>query len=72
MKSDKQLFYLMEGQSIKCPVCGKSDLEEYDICDFCNWENDMQQYNSPDIGGGANDMSLNEAREAWKKGEPIY
>lgn len=71
MKSEKMPFYLL-GESVKYPVCGKSDLEECDICPFCNWENDSQQYYAPDVSGGANIMSLNEAREAWKKGEPIH
>lgn len=55
----------------KCPVCGKHELELYDICDHCGWENDPQQYEHPDKGGCANRMSLNEAREAYKEGRQI-
>lgn len=48
-----------------CPVCGKSEFEEfgdYDICPVCKWENDGLQYNNPDYAGGANHLSLNEAK----------
>lgn len=59
---------------IKCPVCGKYEFEnidDYDVCPFCNWENDDYQRRYPDEDGGANRMSLNQAREAWKKGEKV-
>lgn len=58
----------------KCPVCGKYTFQEnddYDICPVCMWENDGLQNKYPDLAGGANDMSLNQAREAYKKGEKI-
>jgi hypothetical protein len=59
---------------IKCPVCGKhyfSDRANFEVCPICNWENDPLQYDLPDEDGGANRMSLNQAREAWKKGEKV-
>ena len=59
---------------IKCPVCGKYEFEkedDFDICPICSWENDGVQMVDPDYGGGANKMSLNQAREAWKKGEKV-
>ena len=37
------------------------------ICPVCFWENDPVQLNDPDFDGGANEMSLNEAREAYQK-----
>lgn len=58
----------------KCPVCGKYFFEGYndmDICDVCDWCNDAVQEKDPDYKGGANRMSLNEAREAYKKGIQI-
>ena len=55
----------------RCPVCGKSELEEYEICEFCKWENDFQQLEHPDRKGCANRMSLNEAKEAYKAGKPV-
>lgn len=44
---------------------------DFDVCPVCNWENDGFQYRHPDEDGGANDMSLNQAREAWKNGERV-
>lgn len=56
---------------IKCPVCGKYEFQgenDYDVCEVCGWENERYQINHPDEDGGANYISLNEAREAWEKG----
>ena len=50
---------------MKCPVCGKYEFEEYgdyDICPVCNWENDNLQYDDHNYAGGANHLSVNEAR----------
>lgn len=55
-----------------CPCCGKTHVEEYEICDVCNWENDPVQSWKPDLKGGANQMSLNEARRAYKNNKPIH
>lgn len=59
---------------IKCPVCGKYTFkkrDDFDICPICNWENDDLQLSDPEFWGGANQMSLNQAKEAWKKDEKI-
>lgn len=59
---------------MKCPVCGKYEFEregDFNVCRVCNWENDGFQYRHPDEDGGANRMSLNQAREAWKNGERV-
>ena len=56
-------------EKIKCPVCGQYTFEErddYDVCEVCFWENDDLQLKNPDMRGGANKESLNEARAAWK------
>lgn len=45
---------------------------EFDICDICSWEDDDLQFENPDYRGGANSVSLNEARKAYKEGKPIY
>jgi len=56
----------------KCPCCGYYTLFEeppntYDICKVCDWEDDGLQYEDPNYEGGANDMSLNQARESYLK-----
>lgn len=58
-----------------CPVCGKTefpDVNSFDICKICNWEDDADQEENPDEQDGANHMSLNEAREAYKKGVRVW
>ena len=58
----------------RCPVCEKTIFEEYDsfdICYVCRWEDSALQESDPDYAGGANDMSLNQAREAYRKGIPL-
>lgn len=57
-----------------CPCCGKGLVEkghEYDVCDECYWEDDPVQFDDPDYRGGANHMSLNEARAAYARGEEV-
>lgn len=61
-------------EKVKCPVCGKfefDDRDDYEICDICFWENEEYQITHPDKSG-ANRMSLNEARKAYREGRPIY
>ena len=56
----------------RCPVCGEHYFEEigaYEICPVCGWEDDPLQRREPDFSGGANSMSLNEARKAYREGE---
>ncbi len=56
-----------------CPVCGQYEFPEedsYDVCPVCDWEDDGVQEDDPDYRGGANPMSLNEARADWKKRNP--
>ncbi|MBQ8841105.1 MAG: hypothetical protein IJZ65_00545 [Ruminiclostridium sp.] len=57
-----------------CPICNKYVFEEHnslEICDVCLWQDDAIQENDPDYRGGANKMSLNEAKEAYKNGIQI-
>lgn len=56
---------------IECPCCGKTQVGEYDVCEECGWENDPVQLGKPDFPGGANHMSLNEARAAYAVGNPV-
>ena len=57
----------------KCPVCGEYEFEDecsYDICPVCGWEDDDWFE-----GGGANEMSLEEAKEDFakkRKNNPQY
>lgn len=53
-----------------CPCCGFRTMREewrgsYDLCPVCDWEDDGVQYDDPDYRGGANEMSLNQARERF-------
>lgn len=62
-----------EGRLI-CPCCGQHKFEEadfYEICPVCGWEDDGIQRDDPDYTGGANEMSLNQAKKAWKAGEKV-
>jgi hypothetical protein len=52
-----------------CPCCGSytlMDLGAFEICRVCDWEDDPAQSQDPDLRGGANGPSLNEARAAWR------
>lgn len=58
----------LERASLRCPVCRQHIFEEkggYEICPVCGWEDDPLQRKTPDMAGGANKMSLNEAREKY-------
>lgn len=53
-----------------CPCCGYRTLDserEYDICPVCFWEDDWLQYKEETFAGGANKVSLLQARENYKK-----
>ncbi len=55
----------------KCPVCGRyefDDINSYDVCDVCGWEDDKIQEDNPDEENCANIMSLNQMKKAWKMG----
>ncbi len=56
-----------------CPVCNKHLFTEpFETCSICGWVNDVYQHEKPDSKRCANFMSLNEAKEAYKKGEEIW
>ena len=55
----------------KCPCCGcytfkKKPSGDFDICPVCFWEDDPSQESDPELGGGANELSLRESRENFK------
>ena len=57
-----------------CPVCGKYEFEKrlsFDICEECGWQDDLLDEDDPDSISGANEMTLEEAREAYSKGEQV-
>lgn len=56
----------------QCPCCGYYTFDElvsglYAICSVCYWEDERAQLNDPDYKGGANKVSLNRAKENFKK-----
>jgi hypothetical protein len=62
----------MKNQKYKCPCCEYLTLDEppidsYEICPVCYWEIDPLQINRPDYEGGANVVSLNQAKANYKK-----
>ena len=55
----------------RCPCCGYYTLSEraggtFEICPVCYWEDDRIQLEHPDLAGGANSVSLQEARENFR------
>lgn len=55
-----------------CPCCGFLTLSEaghgsFEICPVCGWEDDDAQYNNPNLSGGANRESLNQARQNYNQ-----
>jgi len=61
-------------KKIACPCCGFITIPDdgtfpgsFYICPVCYWEDDGVQFDEPDFRGGANKMSLNEARETYKR-----
>jgi len=54
-----------------CPCCGQLTLNEpapgtWLICDVCEWEDDPVQYADFDYVGGANRVSLRQARDFYR------
>ena len=58
-----------------CPVCGKHEFPRMGCgfeCPICGWEDSIIQLLVPTKGGIDNRMSLNMARERYKKGEKKF
>jgi hypothetical protein len=73
MKTDSKKTQVKTEYPWTCPVCGAScigEFPEFDVCK-CGWEDDHIQRDDPGYWGGANKMSLNQAREAYAKGEKV-
>lgn len=54
----------------KCACCGE-EVDKFDICEVCGWQDDGLQNDNPDYKGGANKKSLNEAKEIYKNGKKV-
>ncbi len=57
---------------MRCPCCGFKTLNQedelyFEICPVCFWENDPIQNNNANYSGGANSISLFEAKKNFKK-----
>lgn len=52
----------------ECACCGEYSLppdSEFEICPICGWQDDDIQNEDPQLEGGANDMSLEQARKEY-------
>ncbi|QEY35874.1 hypothetical protein FL966_00870 [Caproiciproducens galactitolivorans] len=52
----------------QCACCGEYSLppdSEFEICPICGWEDDDVQNDNPQLEGGANEMSLEQARKKY-------
>lgn len=59
---------VLREKSFPCPVCRSAvagDVDCYEICPHCGWEDDPVQSTDPSYAGGANGSSLDEARAHW-------
>ena len=59
---------MIEQHKYRCPCCGFYTLSEqppgtYAVCPVCFWEDDLVQFHDPTYDGGANPVSLVEARK---------
>ncbi|MGW1071916.1 CPCC family cysteine-rich protein [Streptomyces sp. NPDC002537] len=53
-----------------CPCCGHltlGDIGGWEICPVCFWEDDPQQLRRPTMAGGANRVSLVQARRDYEQ-----
>ncbi|WP_209304382.1 CPCC family cysteine-rich protein [Muribacter muris] len=61
---------MMKKGKYLCPCCmnyALSTEREYEVCSICGWEDDPVQFDDPDFYGGANQMSLNDARKCFEE-----
>jgi uncharacterized Zn finger protein (UPF0148 family) len=55
---------------VRCSCCGHATLTErdgFEICPVCGWEDDRVQAGDPTLAGGANRVSLHEARASYAR-----
>lgn len=61
----------MNAERFACPCCGCLTLTcaargSFELCPVCFWEDDFVQYADPTYEGGANRVSLQQARENYR------
>ena len=64
----KKIDYLEKPEERICPCCRQyyfTEKNAFEICPVCGWEDDRIQRKDPLFRGGANDLSLIEARSAF-------
>jgi hypothetical protein len=64
--SEEYVRELREAPRSRCPCCGYKTLlnaTSSDTCNVCRWEDDFVQLHNPEYDGGANKVSLRQARE---------
>ena len=62
----------MQKECYPCVCCGEATLSRrppgtHQICPVCGWEDDRLQFFDPEYAGGANQLSLCQAREDYRK-----
>ena len=65
---------MVEKNKFKCVCCGNYSIAEKitsEVCPVCGWMVDEYQEDHADRRGGANRMSLNEARAAYREGRQV-
>lgn len=53
----------------------EAEIDSFDVCSVCGWEDDEGQNEDPDLEGGANGESLNQYRkwfEEQRKQDPTW
>ena len=65
-----KIVYGNQDEERLCPCCGGylfSERNAYEICPVCGWEDDPSQRRDSALPGGANRLSLEEAREEFRR-----
>jgi hypothetical protein len=66
-KNEKEEGGIYLDKSIKCPVCGESEIiEEWLVFLICGWEHDEIQQDDPEFEDGPNKLSLNQTKEWFR------
>jgi len=68
--SAQDLARIPNGYRRACPCCSHRTLADlcpgsFEVCPVCDWEDDLIQFEDPELCGGANRVSLRQARENY-------